>query len=520
MPMPDASLIFQRNGTLLVTPGDGLDEILRHVRQCAQLRSIVAGSYVYDASPTAIWGAAARGVGVDEVLGQLARLSSMPVPSPLAARITDTFGRYGALEIVECQSGALLFARNVSILNEIGMNAPPDGSNAIALEARDVAKVKLAAVRAGWPIVDRRQVAAGSVRIELNNDVRLRSYQTAALAAFQAGRDGVILLPCGAGKTMVGVAIAAAVGGPILVLAPSRTVGEQWQAAFQDSTSCGAGDIGWSGGGSHVGTVTLATYHAATTGNAAAELIGRHWRLVIYDEVQSLPADVFRLAAGLVADRRLGLSATLVREDGREAEVFALVGPPLYEASWLELERDGWIAPARCIEVRVPAALTEVDGWRFKMAVVQRVLEQHNAEPAIVVGTSVANLRATGRRLGFPVLTGTSPPQRRAALFDAFRSGTVKTLGLSRIGSVGIDLPDASVLIQVTGTFGSRQEEAQRLGRILRPVAGKTAHFYTIVAAGTREQHFAARRQRFLVNQGYQYEIIEASSLPRSTDAV
>jgi DNA excision repair protein ERCC-3 len=240
---------------------------------------------------------------------------------------------------------------------------------------------------------------------------------------------------------------------------------------------------------------------------------------VIYDEVQSLPAAVFRLAAGIEAERRLGLSATLVREDGREAEVFALVGPPLYEASWLELERDGWIAPARCVEIRVPKAATDADGLRYKMAVVQRLLKQHATEPAIVVGTDVASLQATGRRIGFPVLTGASSTERRAELLGAFRFGEMATLGLSRIGSVGIDLPDASVLIQVSGTFGSRQEEAQRLGRVLRPAPGKTAHFYTIVGAGTRERHFAARRQRFLVSQGYNYEIVDASSLRKPAGA-
>jgi DNA excision repair protein ERCC-3 len=300
-----------------------------------------------------------------------------------------------------------------------------------------------------------------------------------------------------------------------LVVVPSRTVGDQWQATFRELTSIEAADVGWLGAGSADRPISTVTYHAATSGAAAGELAGRRWRLVIYDEVQSLPADMFRLAAAIDADRRLGLSATLVREDGREAEVFALVGPPLYEASWLELERDGWIAPARCVEVRVPRADAPADSLRYRMAVVQRLLRQHDGAPVLVVGTDLSALRAIGRRLGFPVLTGTSSNERRAELLDAFRSGDVRTLGLSRIGSVGIDLPDASVLIQVSGTFGSRQEEAQRLGRLLRPAAGKTAHFYTVVAEGTREQHFAARRQRFLVNQGYLYDILDASALPR-----
>ncbi|HYI14333.1 MAG TPA: DEAD/DEAH box helicase family protein, partial [Thermomicrobiales bacterium] len=482
----------------------------------AQLRSIVAGSYVYDLSPVALWGAAARGVTASDLLAELANASSMPIPGPTAARIVEVIGRYGAVEIVNWDSRTALVARSREVLIEIGIEPPADGSKTVALAQRDVARYKLAAVRAGWPVVDRRQRESITLPIVLRDDVRLRTYQAGAVAAFEAGRDGVVLLPCGAGKTMVGVAAAAQSGGPVLVLVPSRTVGEQWRAAFSNATHCHPEHVCWSGDPGNDQQITIATYHAATSGKVAGELVGRRWRLVVYDEVQSLPADMFRLAAAVEADRRLGLSATLVREDGREAEVFALVGPPLYEASWLELERDGWIAPARCIEVRVPAGSIDSESLRYRMAVVQRLLAQHDREATIVVGTDVASLRAIGKRLGFPVLTGASSTERRAAYLGAFRAGEVRTLGLSRIGTVGIDLPDASVLIQVSGTFGSRQEEAQRLGRVLRPAAGKTAHFYTIVAAGTREQHFAARRQRFLVNQGYTYDILDAATLPRT----
>jgi DNA excision repair protein ERCC-3 len=517
MTMAEASLIFQRNGSMLVTPGAGLDRILRTVRLCAQLRSIVAGCYLYDLSPIALWGAAARGMAASDLLSDLARVSTTPVPGSFAATVADSIGRFGAVEIVECETGAALVARNREILNEIGVEPPAGEILRVDLNPRDVARVKLAAVRAGWPVIDRRQTSADAIPIALRDSVALRPYQASALASFQSGRDGVVLLPCGAGKTIVGVAAAARIGGPVLVLVPSRTVGEQWRAAFADATDCQPADVRWAAETGNGAKIVVSTYHAATSGIAAGELVGRQWRLVIYDEVQSLPANVFRLAAAIEADRRLGLSATLVREDGREAEVFALVGPPLYDASWLELERDGWIAPARCVEVRVPAASTDADTVRYRMAVVQRILTQHEHQPTIVVGTDVSSLRAIGRRLGFPVLTGASSAERRAELLESFRAGALATLGLSRIGSVGIDLPDASVLIQVSGTFGSRQEEAQRLGRVLRPAAGKTAHFYTIVAAGTREQHFAARRQRFLVNQGYSYEILDAASLPRTS---
>ncbi len=513
--MAAASLLFQRNGRILVSPGDGLDGVLRSVRLCAQLHSIVAGSFIYELSPAVIWGTAARGLHSADLIQRLEKASVLPMPPVFAVTLSETMARYGALELVDRGSRPELIARDPSILREIGIRPDFDGSSDVEVDQSELGALKLAAIKAGWPIVDRRSRVTNEATISLDPRIHLRPYQHGALSAFHAGRDGVILLPCGAGKTIVGVAAGASVGGPVLVLVPSRTVGEQWKSTWLASTTCNCEDIEWAGGQPADPLVTIATYHAATTGSVSGTLSSRSWRIIIYDEVQSLPADVFRLAATLNAEHRLGLSATLVREDGREAEVFALVGPPLYEASWLELERDGWIAPARCYEVRVPPAENDADARRYKMAVVQRLLDRHRNEPTLVVGTNVASLQATGSRLGFPVLTGNSSASNRNEVFDSFRRGEITTLGVSRIGSVGIDLPDATILIQISGTFGSRQEEAQRLGRLLRPSAGKTARFYTVVASATREQHFATRRQRFLVNQGYIYDIVDASELAR-----
>jgi DNA excision repair protein ERCC-3 len=261
--------------------------------------------------------------------------------------------------------------------------------------------------------------------------------------------------------------------------------------------------------------VTIATYHGATGGALAGALIDYPWGLVIYDEAQSLPADVFRLAAAFQSSRRLGLSATLVREDGREREIAALIGPALYDVPWVELERQGWIAPATCVEVRVPAADLPSQAERYKLAVLERLLARHAAEPTLVVGTDLASLSRAARRFELPLLTGRSPRDARAATLDAFRAGSITQLALSRIGSVGIDLPSAQVLIQLSGTFGSRQEEAQRLGRLLRPAPGKVARFYALVASGTPQERYAAKRQRFLVDQGYQYEVLDAADIPR-----
>jgi DNA excision repair protein ERCC-3 len=237
--------------------------------------------------------------------------------------------------------------------------------------------------------------------------------------------------------------------------------------------------------------------------------------MVIFDEVQSLPADVFRLVSAISAPRRLGLSATLVREDGREGEVFAMVGPAIFDIPWVELEHEGWIAPARCREVRIPAAAASTDRLRYKQAVVERLLHVHRSEPTLVVGSNVASLRATAQRFGLPLITGKTEPARREMMYEAFRAGEMTALALSRVGSVGLDLPTASVMIQISGTYGSRQEEAQRLGRLLRPAGEKVASFYSLVSLGTNEEEYARRRQRFLVDQGYEYEIVDAADLPR-----
>jgi DNA excision repair protein ERCC-3 len=250
-------------------------------------------------------------------------------------------------------------------------------------------------------------------------------------------------------------------------------------------------------------------------GNASGQLLGYPWGLVIYDEVQTLPADVFRLAAAFQTARRLGLTATLVREDGKQQEVFALVGPAVYQLPWTDLERMGWIAPARCAEVRTPPTISPVEVNRYKLAVVQRLLALHEGQPTLIVGTKLDILKAASIRFNIPMLSGKSASSHRDETFQAFREGKIDRLILSRIGSLGIDLPSAEVLIQLNGMFGSRQEEAQRLGRVLRPRPGKVAQFYSVVAEGSPERRYAEKRQLYLVEQGYSYDLIQPSELPR-----
>jgi DNA excision repair protein ERCC-3 len=515
--MTRSQLIFQRHGTLLLTPGDGRDELVALARQCAQLRAVVAGNYVYELAPIALWGAAARGVCAAALLRQLDAAGTTPLPSSMAAQIAESVGRYGALRLVQHAGQPALEAADPAILRQLaGEWAPRIDGAALAFNTNEIGALKLAAARAGWPIVDARAPRAGNrLRIALREHVALRDYQREALAAFARGGNGLVLLPCGAGKTLVGVAATAQTGRATLVLTPSRSVAEQWRATFLALTTLDERQVRLAQSGDAPAPVTIATYHGATGDALAGALIDYPWGLVIYDEAQSLPADTFRLAAAFQSTRRLGLTATLVREDGREREIAALIGPALYDVPWLELERQGWIAPATSVEVRVPGADTPAQAERFKLAVLERLLARHAAEPTLIVGTDLASLGRAARRFRLPLLTGRSPRDTRAATLDAFRAGSIRQLALSRIGSVGIDLPSAQVLIQLSGTFGSRQEEAQRLGRLLRPALGKQAHFYTLVSSGTPQERYAAKRQRFLVEQGYQYEVLNAADIPR-----
>lgn len=510
-----SQIIFQRDGSIVVTPGHNLQAVAAIVRQAYELRKVVAGTYVYRLSPIAIWGSAARGIKTGQLIEALDLYSATGVPATVAGRISELIGRYGVLRLVACDNGYRLESTDPQLLRTIDFGIDLAASGWI-VPPRQAGRIKLAAARAGWPVVEPARERAARLDVELQQSVSLRPYQQDAVDALKRAGSGVVLLPCGAGKTIVGIAAMCHASGPTLVLGPSRSVAEQWRDTIVEATSLSPEDVSIAGPGVPIAPVTVATYHGASFGQVAGELLDRQWSLVIYDEVQSLPADVFRLSAALSAPRKVGLSATLVREDGRQREVFALIGPPVYDIAWTELEAQGWIAPARCIEVRIPAAPDDSTRARYKQAVVDRLLTRHAGDQTLVVGSRVATLRDVCSRFGIPYLTGSSSARVRADLLDAFRREEVSTLGLSRIGSVGIDLPGAEVLVQISGTFGSRQEEAQRLGRLLRPGDGKLAHFYTLVSEDTPEVRYAEKRQRFLVEQGYRYEMVRAADLPRS----
>jgi DNA excision repair protein ERCC-3 len=397
--------------------------------------------------------------------------------------------------------------------------------------------LKQALLKVGWPAEDLAGYVDGEAHaIALREEGwSLRGYQKEAAEGFWAGGSGVIVLPCGAGKTLVGAAAMAQAQATTLILVTNTVAGRQWKRELIARTSLTAEEIGeYSGERKEIRPVTIATYQVITRKTKGEyrhlELFdSRDWGLVIYDEVHLLPAPVFRMTADLQSRRRLGLTATLVREDGREGDVFSLIGPKRYDAPWRDIEQQGWIAPAECTEVRVTLTDAERMSYavadpeeRYKMAstahtktaVVRTLLERHPGEPALVIGAYLDQLDELGEALDAPIIQGSTRNREREALFDRFRAGELPVLVVSKVANFSIDLPEASVAIQVSGTFGSRQEEAQRLGRLLRPKGdGRQAHFYSVVARDTLDTDYAAHRQRFLAEQGYAYRIVDADDL-------
>jgi DNA excision repair protein ERCC-3 len=392
-------------------------------------------------------------------------------------------------------------------------------------------------LKVGWPAEDRAGYVDGEAHpIHLDEDGwALRPYQQHAVDGFWHGGSGVVVLPCGAGKTLVGAGAMAQAKATTLILVTNTVSARQWRDELLRRTSLTEQEIGeYSGARKEIRPVTIATYQVLTTKRKGVYshldlLDARDWGLIVYDEVHLLPAPIFRMTADLQARRRLGLTATLVREDGREADVFSLIGPKRFDAPWKDIEAQGYIAPADCVEVRVTLPDAERMAYamaepeeRYRLAscsdskdrVVQALVERHRGEPTLVIGQYLDQLDALAGRLDAPVITGETSVTERQKLFQQFRTGEIGLLVVSKVANFSIDLPEASIAIQVSGTFGSRQEEAQRLGRVLRPKGdGRTAHFYTVVARDTVDADFAAHRQRFLAEQGYAYRIVDADDV-------
>jgi DNA excision repair protein ERCC-3 len=501
--------------------------------------------HTYRLTPLGLWNARAAGHDAEGVVDALLRFSRYPVPHALLVDVADTMDRYGRLQIANHPThGLVLHGLDRAVLIEVakskklaGMLGAKVDDDTLVVHPSERGRLKQALLKLGWPAEDLAGYVDGEAHeIALaENGWTLRSYQQEAVDHFWAGGSGVVVLPCGAGKTLVGAAAMAQASATTLILVTNTVAGRQWKRELIARTSLTEEEIGeYSGERKEIRPVTIATYQVLTTrrGGAFTHLDlfnARDWGLVIYDEVHLLPAPIFRFTADLQARRRLGLTATLVREDGREGDVFSLIGPKRYDAPWKDIESQGWIAPADCTEVRVTltdaermayATAEAEERYRFaatarsKMPVVKALVERHQGDQVLVIGAYIDQLHQIGEALAAPIIQGSTTNKERERLFDAFRSGELKTLVLSRVGNFSIDLPEAAVAIQVSGTFGSRQEEAQRLGRVLRPKAdGRQAHFYTVVSRDTIDTEYAAHRQRFLAEQGYAYTIVDADDV-------
>jgi DNA excision repair protein ERCC-3 len=501
--------------------------------------------HTYRLTPLGLWNARAAGHDAESVVDALLTYSRYPVPHALLVDVAETMDRYGRLQLANDPAhGLVLKGLDRAVLVEVakskklaGMLGAHVDEDTIAVHPSERGRLKQALLKLGWPAEDLAGYVDGEAHaIDLTEiDWSLRSYQREAVEHFWAGGSGVVVLPCGAGKTMVGAAAMAEAKATTLILVTNTVAGRQWKRELIARTSLTEEEIGeYSGERKEIRPITIATYQIMTTrrGGAFAHLDvfgARDWGLVIYDEVHLLPAPIFRFTADLQARRRLGLTATLVREDGREGDVFSLIGPKRYDAPWKDIEAQGWIAPADCTEVRVTLTDAERMAYatsepeeryrvaataRTKLPVVQKLVDRHRGDQVLVIGGYIDQLHALGEYLDAPIVQGSTTIRERERLFEAFRHGEVPTLVVSKVGNFSIDLPEAAVAIQVSGTFGSRQEEAQRLGRILRPKAdGRQAHFYTVVARDTIDTDYAAHRQRFLAEQGYGYTIVDADDV-------
>ena len=544
--MTEGPLIVQSDKTLLLEVDHAQAQDCRMaIAPFAELERSPEHVHTYRLTPLGLWNARAAGHDAEQVVDALVRFSRYAVPHALLIDVAETMDRFGRLQLVnDPVHGLVLHALDRAVLEEIvrqkkimPMLGARIDADSVLVHASERGRLKQALLKVGWPAEDLAGYVDGEAHpIELDHsDWVMRDYQQHAVDGFWAGGSGVVVLPCGAGKTLVGAAAMARAKATTLILVTNTVAGRQWKRELIARTSLTEEEIGeYSGERKEIRPVTIATYQIMTTRRKGEylhlELFGaRDWGLIVYDEVHLLPAPIFRLTADLQSRRRLGLTATLVREDGHEGDVFSLIGPKRYDAPWRDIEAQGWIAPADCTEVRVTLTDAERMAYataepedryrvcataRTKLAVVRSLVARHPGEQVLVIGAYLDQLAELGEDLAVPVIQGSTTNRERERLYAAFRTGEIPTLVVSKVANFSIDLPEASVAIQVSGTFGSRQEEAQRLGRVLRPKSdGRQAHFYTVVSRDTLDQDYAAHRQRFLAEQGYAYTIVDADDV-------
>lgn len=543
--MPNGPLIVQSDRTILLEVAHPDAEAARHeLAVFAELERAPEHVHTYRITKLGLWNARAAGHTAAEIAATLDRYAKFPVPTSVSVDLEETMNRFGRVVIERSAAGELvLTSAEPAILREVASakNIAPLLGNKLDEQTYPIepwarGQLKQELLKRGWPAEDHAGFTPGTPHeITLETESwHLRDYQQKAIDSFVDGGSGVVVLPCGAGKTLVGAGAMATVKTNTLILVTNAVSARQWRDELLKRTTLTEDEIGeYSGQRKEIKPVTIATYQILTSkqkGEYAhlSLLDALDWGLIIYDEVHLLPAPVFKLTADLQARRRLGLTATLVREDGREGDVFSLIGPKRFDAAWKDIEAQGFISPAECFEVRIDlpegsrleyAAAEDKERYRIaasapeKQLITKRIIDAHPGESVLVIGQYIDQLEAMAEALDAPLITGQTPVDEREQLFNAFRNGEVRVLVVSKVANFSIDLPEASVAIQISGSYGSRQEEAQRLGRLLRPKTnGHTASFYTLVTRDTVDQDFSQNRQRFLAEQGYAYTILDGHS--------
>ncbi len=551
--MPDISqpLIVQNDKTMLLeVQNESFEDCRSIVTRFAELEKSPEYLHTYRITPLSLWNAASSKLSAEDIIEALEKYSKYPVPKNVISEVQEQISRYGKVKLVKEDDGTLYIVSDErAFLNEIANHRTVQPyiedrqGDRIIVKGNYRGHIKQALIRIGYPVEDLAGYDDGAEfgfnfrhKTLSGREFGMRDYQRRSVEVFHAngsreGGSGVIVLPCGAGKTIVGIGVMQIVGAQTLILVTNTLSIRQWKNEILDKTDITEEDIGeYSGEKKEIKPITIATYniitHRKKKGGEFTHFnifSANNWGLIIYDEVHLLPAPVFRMTSELQAKRRLGLTATLVREDGLEEDVFSLIGPKKYDVPWKELEKQDWIANARCIEIRVDmeeelrmqySLADDREKYRLasenpsKMEAIHTIIEEHGRENVLIIGQYIDQLEKIAAHFNFPLITGKTPLMERERLYQGFRSGEIPCLIVSRVANFSIDLPDASVAIQVSGTFGSRQEEAQRLGRVLRPKSGdNTAFFYSLVSRDTTEERFGQNRQLFLTEQGYEYQI-------------
>ncbi|MGO4887903.1 DNA repair helicase XPB [Anaerobacillus sp. MEB173] len=539
-------LITQSDGTILVETDHQEFQIVQAILvNIADLQQCPKGIHTYKMTPLSIWNAAELGITASEIISFLSSYSKFPVPEKIRHRIQEYFDRHGAVQLIRNEMGKLqIMSTSKDIVKKLTTSdyahffeRLSESSLLVKEEARGI--LKQLCLSFDYPVHDLAGFEQGNdLEVSLQQNCTLRPYQKEAVAAFyQKGKNdggsGVIVLPCGSGKTVVGIGVLTTVKEEVLILTPNETSMMQWKRELLAKTSLSEDLIGlYQSKTKEVKPVTIATYQMLTYRNKKTKEFQhlplfnrRNWGLIIYDEVHLLPAPLFRTTAGIQGKRRLGLTATLVREDGNADDVFSLIGPKRYEAPWKALENNGWIATAICKEIKVEFTDNDLktyfssksqEQYRIaaenerKIDVISRILSKHENQPTLIIGQYVEQLEKVAQTLHLPIITGSTPKGKREYYYELFKNGEITILVVSKIANLAVDLPNAEVAIQISGAFGSRQEEAQRIGRLLRPLSeNHKAIFYSIITKGSKEETFSENRQRFMVEQGYEYELEE-----------